>query len=43
MAEQERGHAKEIAAQIEAGMSVRDEGCGKNHDSGAAADLDAGS
>jgi hypothetical protein len=43
MAEQEREHAKEIAAQIEAGMSVRDEGCGKNHDSGAAADLDAGS
>jgi hypothetical protein len=43
MAEQEREHAKETAAQIQAGMSVRGEDCGKNHDSGAAADLDAGS
>ena len=43
MAEQEREQAREIAAQIQAGMSVRGEDCGKNHDSGAAADLDAGS
>jgi hypothetical protein len=43
MAEQEREHTREVAAQIQAGMSVRGEDCGKNHDSGAAADLDAGS
>jgi hypothetical protein len=43
MAEQEGEHAKEIAAQIQAGGSVKGEHCGKNHDSGAAADLDAGS
>jgi hypothetical protein len=43
MAEQEREHAKEMAAQIQAGMSVRGEDCGKDHGSGAAADVDAGS
>jgi hypothetical protein len=43
MVEQKREQAREIAAQIQAGMSVRGEDCGKNHDSGAAADLDAGS
>ena len=43
MAEQEREQARKIAAQIQAGMSVRGEDCGKNHYSGAAADLDAGS
>jgi hypothetical protein len=43
MAEQEREHAKKMAAQIQAGMSVRGEDCGKDHGSGAAADIDAGS
>jgi hypothetical protein len=43
MAEQERDRAKGIAAQIQAGMSVRGEECGKGHGSGAAADVDAGS
>ncbi|MFY9809397.1 MAG: AMED_5909 family protein [Pseudonocardiaceae bacterium] len=43
MAEQEGEHAKEIAAQIQAETSVRDEGCEKNHDSGGHEDLDAGS
>ncbi len=43
MAEQEREHAKEMAAQIQAGMRVRGEDCGKDHGSGAAADVDAGS
>ena len=42
MAEQEGEHAREIAAQIHADMGVRGEGCGKSHDSEAAADLDAG-
>jgi hypothetical protein len=44
MAEQERERAKEIAAQIRAGVSVEDEeDCGKDRDTGAAADVDAGS
>ena len=43
MAEQQREQAREIAVQIQAGMGVRGEDCGKNHHSGAAADLDAGS
>ncbi|MFZ2116286.1 MAG: AMED_5909 family protein [Pseudonocardiaceae bacterium] len=43
MAEQEREHAKEMAAQIHAGMGVRGEDCGKDHGSGAAVDVDAGS
>jgi len=43
MAEQEREHAKEIAAQIQADMSVRGEDCGRDHGPGAAADVDAGS
>jgi hypothetical protein len=43
MAAQEREQARETAAQIQAGMSVRGGDCGKNHDSAAAADLDAGS
>jgi hypothetical protein len=43
MAEQERERAKEIAAQIQADVSVRGEGCGKDRDTRAAADVDAGS
>jgi len=43
MAEQEREGAKEIAAQIRAGVSVGGEGCGADRDSGAVADVDAGS
>jgi hypothetical protein len=43
MAEQERECAKKIAAQIQAEMSVRGEGRGEIHDSGADEDLDAGS
>jgi hypothetical protein len=42
MAEQERERAKEIAAQIRAGVSVRGEGCEKDRHTGAAADVDAG-
>jgi hypothetical protein len=43
MAEQERERAKEIAAQIRADMSVGGEGCGEDRDTGATADVDAGS
>ena len=44
MAEQERECAKEIAARIRAGVSVEgEEDCGKDRDTGAAADVDAGS
>lgn len=43
MAEQERERAKEMAAQIRADMSVGGEGCGEDRDTGAAADVDAGS
>jgi hypothetical protein len=42
MAGQEREHAREIAAQIRAGVSGGDEGCGEDGDPGAA-DVDAGS
>lgn len=43
MAEQERERAKEIAAQIRAGVSARGELCEKDRDTGAADDVDAGS
>ncbi|MGH3776570.1 MAG: AMED_5909 family protein [Pseudonocardiaceae bacterium] len=43
MAEQERERAKEIETQIRAGMSMGGEGCGKDRNTGAAADVDAGS
>jgi hypothetical protein len=44
MAERERERAKEIAAQIRAGESVRGkEDCGEDRDTGAAADVDTGS
>jgi hypothetical protein len=44
MAEQGRERAKEIAPQIRAGVSVEsEEDCGKDRDTGAAADVDAGS
>jgi hypothetical protein len=43
MAEQERERAKEVAAQIQAAVSMRGEGCGKDYDTGATADVDAGS
>jgi hypothetical protein len=43
MAEQERERAKEVAAQIQAAVSVKGDGCGKNYGTGTAADVDASS
>jgi hypothetical protein len=43
MAEQERERAKEVAVQIRAGLSGGGQGCGKDRDTGAAADVDGSS